>query len=112
MALSLNAILEKATGSPRYVGTISVTTVVATQAVASEGVYMLCPDTDDICIAASTASAGTVTKSDGSTATLTAAIGVPIDNNEKFFLTTRSGETYIAAILASGSGNLKIFQMF
>lgn len=103
-----NAI-ESVNGSPRYVGAISATTNVDSMAVSRGTMYMLQP-TSDVYVCGATAD-DTITKSDGTTATLTTALGYFIEANEKYFLLTRMDETFIAAITGSGTSTLKIFIM-
>lgn len=107
--MSLHELLEKASGSPRYVGTISLSTTVATLAVTAGEVYMVQPDVD--AFIAPSNSSGAITKSDNTTATLTTALGRKVVADDVYYLILTDAESYLAGILASGTGSAKVWRL-
>lgn len=108
---SPQAAIEAVNGSPKYVGAISATTSVATQALASGGgIYLLQTDAD-VFIHGATASNGTVKLDSGASETLTAAKGVKLIADKDWIFSSRPEDTHLAAICASGTATLKVFRL-
>ncbi len=106
---TMHGAIEGALASPRFKAAISATTNAASTAVSANTVYML-QATANVYVHAGT-STTTITKADGTTATLTAALGYLLEPNEKYILTTRGDETSIAAITGSSTSTVNVFTM-
>jgi hypothetical protein len=103
-------LMERLNGSLRYVGTISTSTTVATQAIAVGKVYLVQPDVASFCSPATT-SAGAVLKQDGTTATLTSSLGKKLAADGEFYFVATGDDDYVACILASGTGAAKVWEL-
>jgi hypothetical protein len=104
------ATIEAVNGSPRYKGTISATSTVATLAVTAGRMYLLQSDAA-VYVHGATSAGGAITKADNTSTTLTAALGVKLAADEKAVVTLRGEEGYVAAITSTGSASVKVFEL-
>jgi hypothetical protein len=110
MSRSFADLHTAAIGSPAFLGVIDVTTTSkrqdqATAAFSTSGTALasktLLVHASAACFIAPVASSGTVT----------AANGVPLGADEKAVITMLPSDTHLAAITASGTANLKVWEL-
>jgi hypothetical protein len=103
-------ILEAVYGSPSYLGTIVATTTKNNHDTATPfnntgdalktKMLMVQPDAECYILAGTT-----------NGATVTTGNGVYLDANEKFFITMKSGQGWLACVSLAGTTNLKVWEM-